>query len=77
MSLQMKTSRVCAGEYTRTYAGRSVRVFYHATCRGWMAAAEWDAGLYTDILGTKKDAIRNANHMLVEAYNEKGELKWN
>lgn len=61
------TRKVCAGEYVRHDGRREVRVFYHDLCKGWMAAAEWDRSLYTDIVPTKRDAVFNADLMLAEA----------
>ena len=59
-----KTKRICAGEYERTDGVNVVRVFFHELCAGWMAAAEWDSMVYTDILPTKKQAIVQADEML-------------
>jgi len=61
------TRKVCAGEYVRHDGFREVRVFYHDLCKGWMAAAEWDRSLYTDIVQTKRDAVFNADIMISEA----------
>lgn len=63
----IRTTRVCAGEYVVSNGTKRVRVTkvqYPNDGVYWIAAAEWDAGQYTDPLFTKRDAVFNAIIMI-------------
>lgn len=73
--MKLKVTRVCAGEYEvripalDSIGPRVVRVTkikFVGTGAYWIAAARWDGWLYTDPLRTKRDAVRNAEQMLLE-----------
>lgn len=63
-----KTKRICAGYYemTGSFKGREriVTISYHEHLKGWIAAAQWDRCLYTDVLATKAQAVFNAELMI-------------
>lgn len=59
-----KTIKEGAGSYVRTNGKHKVKVSYFDHLNAWIAAAEWDACLYTDPVATKREAIMNADYML-------------
>lgn len=69
-----KTIRITAGEYhvcpmpVRNNGNRYVTVsridFWDGP--GWIAAAQWDTGRYTDPLPTKYEAVECARQMLAD-----------
>lgn len=59
-----RVTKVCAGAYEMREGDYVVSVFWHDDLGGWVAGAGWDQHLYTDILPTKRDAMREARQML-------------
>lgn len=60
----IKVRRVCPGFYTVTKDDRQVVITARKDLKGWMAIAQWDRYLYTDIVPTYREAKVNAIHML-------------
>jgi len=65
---KVKTTREFAGMYNVTDGENFVQVEYMDHLGGWMAVAQWDRYLYTDILATKRDAVIEAKEMLAAAH---------
>lgn len=67
--MPIRTTRLCAGEYKVTDGTNTVNIslmdFWDGP--GWIAAAEWDSGRYTDPLDTKRRAVELATYMLETA----------
>ena len=61
------TTKHAVGSYIRTDGKRSVSITYFDHLKGWIAAAEWDRHLFTDPVPTKRDAILNADSMLLSS----------
>lgn len=59
------TTKECAGSYVRTDGSQKVSVQYFDHLDGWIAKAEWDRFLMTDPVPTKREAVLNADHMLL------------
>lgn len=68
--MKTKTHRICAGEYEVAEVGNSLNPARVRVTRigrdSWIAAACWDAFLYTDFLPTKALAVINADLMIRE-----------
>jgi len=70
-----RTRKIAPGVYVVTDGIREVDVTFHdhpagpwsPRATGWIAAAAWDRGVYTDYCWTKRDAVRIAHEMLTEA----------
>lgn len=63
----LKTTRVCSGEYEVTDGTLVVavsRVHYGPGDWGWVAAAQWDRLRYSDPQATKRQAVASARYML-------------
>jgi hypothetical protein len=56
---EMKATRISAGEYRLGNECRFVRITRVCLSDGkwWVAAAEWDSGIYSDPLPTKREAM--------------------
>lgn len=64
--VEPKSARISAGEYSLSNGCRAVRVTKVRLSDGkwWIAAADWDAGIYSDPLPTKREAMIIAREML-------------
>ena len=63
---ELTVRRFCAGLYHATKGKYTVAITHRPDLKGWMAAAEWDRLLYTDILPSYQVAKTNALAMLDE-----------
>lgn len=71
--MKLQSRKICAGLYRVSLGNLEVSVTFFSrakdgsTFTGWVAQSDWDRFLVTDPLQTKRDAMRNAFHMLQEA----------
>lgn len=63
---QLTVRRFCAGLYYASKGKYTVAITHRPDLKGWMAAAEWDRLLYTDIVPSYRAAKLNAISMLDE-----------
>lgn len=62
--METTVRRFCAGLYYASKGNYKVAITRRDDLNGWMAAAEWDRCLYTDIVPTYQAAKTNALAML-------------